>query len=359
MSKTAVRVRASKSPSETSLPAAEGSRRAASRAIHPVCSALSGESTNASLPSDNLFAALTQSLAPLLAETAHDLNNALGSIRLHFDLLELESDNSERVRHRLREIHPVVEHAQDMTRQLLDPVKLGNPLKLEDAGKQGYPGKPERTARKISLNPVLQRMVPMLSAMLQPDIRLHLCLAPDLVAVAIDPAQVIRIVSNLVLNSRDAMSREGRSPSGAVTIETANWRVAGKRRSNPLSTPRASLSKPNPAKTSSDIAWVLLRVRDTGTGMTDATRARIFQPFFTTKPPDEGSGLGLSSVLRIVQRAGGSIQVESAPEKGTDIMILLPSTGSRNGKAPQHLQPGSSTNRNAVLPQSKIQRSPR
>jgi len=301
---------------------------------------------NAPRPGGGLFAALAQSLAPLLAETAHDLNNTLGSLHLFLDLLELESDNSEKVRQRLREIHPVVRHAEDMIRQLLDPVKL-DPTTLGNAEKPG--GRP---ARKTSLNPVLQRMVPMLAAMLQPDVVLHLRLAPDLVPVAIDPTHVVRIVSNLVLNSRDAMCREGMSPSGEVIIETANWQVAGKQADNPGEIDEGS-------------GWVLLRVRDTGTGMTDATRARIFQPFFTTKPPGEGSGLGLSSVLRMVQHAGGTIQVESAPEKGTDITILFPSTclrngaGSRNGKAPQHLQQGSSANHNAVLSQSEIQRSPR
>jgi two-component system cell cycle sensor histidine kinase/response regulator CckA len=357
MSKTVVRIRASESANETRLPAAESSRSVDPRAIHRVRDAAPGKSTNASHSSDSLFAALTQSLAPLLAETAHDLSNALGSLHLYLDLLEMEADNAENVRQRLREIRPAVRHAEDMTRQLLDPVKLDpakldDPVAVESAAKLG-----RHPARKISLNPVLQRMVPMLSAMLQPDIVLHLTLAPDLVPVAIDPTQIVRIVSNLVLNSRDAMCREGMSPNGELAIETANWRIAGKQPGKPPPKPGAPAQESGLEGTG-DISWVLLRVRDSGTGMTNATLARIFQPFFTTKPPGEGSGLGLSSVLRMVQHAGGTIQVESALEKGTDITILFPSTSSRIRKAPQHLQPVSSANRNAELLQSEIQRSP-
>lgn len=229
-----------------------------------------------------------------IAETAHDLNNALNAIRLHLDLLELESGNAEKVRQRLREIRPAVQHAAEITRRFMNPEKLSV-----------RPG--ARLAREIALNPVLQRMLPILSAMLSQSADLHLCLAPDLAGVVIDSAEVIRIVSNLVLNSRAALARPALHTE-QVTIETANWHVPG---------------------------WVLLRVRDTGAGMSSATRANIFQPSFTTKAPGEGAGLGLSSVLRMVRRAGGTIQVESAPGIGTEVTILFPSAASRTSKNPQ------------------------
>jgi two-component system cell cycle sensor histidine kinase/response regulator CckA len=342
MSKSAVRIRASKSTGEATFSAVVGPRSADSQTIHPAHPG-SGEQADAS-SGNSLFAALTESLAPLLAETAHDLKNAFGSIRLYFDLLELESASSERVRQRLREIRPMLDHAQDLTRQLMNPVTLGH------TGKQPASEEPDNPfVPKISLNPVLQRMVPMLSAILQPDVALRLRLAPDLVAVAIDPSQVVRIISNLVLNSRDALSlkttsreaisEEDMGPCGEVSIETANWRIAGPRLSNPPGI-EGDPRKPKTPGIGEDSQWVLLRVRDTGLGMTDGTRARIFQPFFTTKPPDAGSGLGLSSVLRMVQCAGGHIQVESSPEKGTDITILFPAAGARGGTTPQRSQSG-------------------
>ena len=235
-----------------------------------------------------------------MAETAHDLNNALSSIRLHFDLLELECESAEKVRLRLGELRPAVEHAVLMARQLV------NPERLHASGTALQPG-PE-----IALNPVLRRIAPLLSGMLPPNADLFLRLAPDLRSVPLGPNQVVRVVSNLVRNSGAALRGKGDGPGGHVTIETMNWQIPG---------------------------WVLLRVRDTGVGMSTAVRANIFRPYFTTKPPEEGTGLGLPSVLRIVQSAGGAIQVESTPGKGTEVAVLLPSRDARGSSV--RSEPGS------------------
>lgn len=289
MSKTTARAIDRKSARQTISLAPEDSesfrsRRSGVFAVH----AVQGQVGSETLPCANPIVEQDTRIA----ETAHDLNNALNAIRLHLDLLELESGNAEKVRQRLREIRPAVQHAAAITRRFMNPESLS-------------PRSGARPAREIALNPVLQRMLPILSAMLSQSADLHLCLAPDLAGVVIDSADVIRIVSNLVLNSRAALARPA-PHTEQVTIETANWHVPG---------------------------WVLLRVRDTGAGMSSATRANIFQPSFTTKA--EGAGLGLSSVLRMVRRAGGTIQVESAPGIGTEVTILFPSAASRTRKNPQ------------------------
>jgi len=240
---------------------------------------------------------------PLLAETAHDLNNALGSIRLHLDLLELECGNAERVRQRLQEVRPAIEYATDMARQLVSP----EPLAAH--------GKGNRPVRATALNPVLERMLPLLSVILPKGVELNLSLDPDLGPVGLDPSDLIRIVSNLVLNSSAALRRDKRPGKARVMIQTGSGAAPG---------------------------WVRLRVRDTGVGMSAKTKARIFEPFFTTGSNGQGAGLGLSGALRMVRRAGGSIEVHSALGKGTDVIIELPCAALPARKDPQRSRSGSS-----------------
>jgi signal transduction histidine kinase len=284
-------------------------------------------------------------LVPVLpiAEIAHDLNNALGSLRLYFDLLELAAGSRNKVRQRLQEIRPVMQHVSDLAGELAA-------MRMQSEAGAAL----SHSAPGICLNSVLQRMVPILSGLLHgtpsenlpPNVALRLRLASDLAAVVIDPVHLVRIVSNLVLNSRDAIART--RSGGQITIETANWRVA------------ASSRKSGQPEAHANRSWVLLRVCDTGIGMAETTRSRIFQPSFTSKSAGEGSGLGLSSVLRMVQRAGGTIQVESTPEKGTDIRILFPSAGSRNRKQPARAERNGAAinaiNSKGSLKKSELQR---
>ena len=235
------------------------------------------------------------------AEAVHDLNNALNAIRLHLDLLALDlrafgGDPGERIGQRLRQIQPAIEAVTELSRQLSAPQGLGRSPTL---------------VKQTRLNPVLQRMVPILSAMLPQNVDLHLLLAPDIGFVAIDSVQVIRIVSNLVLNSCAALSHAAKGSGGQVVLETANAEVPG---------------------------WVALRVRDTGSGMSAAVRAKVFRPLFTTKTSRKTAGLGMTSVLRAVRRAAGKIRVESTPGKGTTVTILLPSSDATHKKQPQSLQ---------------------
>ena len=193
----------------------------------------------------------------ITAETAHDLNNALGSIRLYVDLVEAEADNAAKVRQRVQQMKPAVQHAAGLARELLG---LG-PI--------------QRLSQSVSLNSVLEGMGPMLSTLPRRDVALRLRLSPSLTPVAIDPSHVVRIVLNLVLNACDAMPQ-----GGEVMIETANWRIESpsrksrpSRRTDPASSPANSDGRGS--------GWVMLRVRDTGRGMSDATRGLAFQPFFT------------------------------------------------------------------------------
>jgi signal transduction histidine kinase len=120
--------------------------------------------------------------------------------------------------------------------------------------------------------------------------------------VWIDPSQLTQALLNLVVNARDAMHGRGRVEIRVTRVDTA--------------APRSADGPPG--------AWVLLQVHDTGSGMTDEVRRRLFEPYFTTKGEGKGTGLGLPVVLASVRSAGGHIDVESVVGEGTTFWIYLP-----------------------------------
>jgi signal transduction histidine kinase len=150
-------------------------------------------------------------------------------------------------------------------------------------------------ARVVDPAEVAAGLAPMLRKALGARHELALRCDPGTGRVLLDRAQLERVVLNLVLNARDAMP-EG----GSVVLRVAEEPIEG----GPL--------------------HVVIEVSDTGIGMDEATRARIFEPFFTTKPEGEGTGIGLSVVFGVVERAGGFVHVESALGKGTRIRVVLP-----------------------------------
>jgi len=121
-----------------------------------------------------------------------------------------------------------------------------------------------------------------------------------------DAAQLEQVIANLAINARDAMP-EG----GSLTISTHN-----------------AFSLPEGESSNGDCldgaGWVVLQVKDTGSGMDEETRAHIFEPFFTTKPEGKGTGLGLPTVYGVVCQFGGHIYVDSRPAEGTRFRIYFP-----------------------------------
>jgi len=152
----------------------------------------------------------------------------------------------------------------------------------------------------MNLNRTVQSVSRILRALCGRQIQIVMRLSEDLEAVRADPVQIQQIVMNLAVNARDAMPRGGR-----LTIETAN-------------------------AATQDGAYGLLRVSDTGHGMSDETKRRIFEPFFTTKETLGGTGLGLMTVRRIVEDGGGFISVDSEPGRGSVFCVYLPRQRSRD-----------------------------
>jgi two-component system cell cycle sensor histidine kinase/response regulator CckA len=158
---------------------------------------------------------------------------------------------------------------------------------------------PSVTPVAVDVNAAVMRSSQLLMRLLGNDILLEHSLATDAGTVLCDPGQLEQVLTNLVVNARDAMP-----DGGTVEIRTRR-----------LSAPASPLE--------SSEATVLIEVADTGVGMDDSTRERAFEPFFTTKQ-GTGTGLGLATVYGIVRQFGGEVLLASTPGHGTVVRVFLP-----------------------------------
>lgn len=257
-----------------------------------------------------------QSLGRMAGSVAHDFNNLLTGILLYCDLMRnglggsvsspaATSSERERLRSYVEEIRSASIQAAGVVQQLLTVTRPRNP-----------------NPHSVSLNAIAEQMRNLLLRLVGENIELSFYLDPNLGLVRIDPAQAQQILLNLVLNARDAMPEGGR-----IQVETANCNAQILR--DPVGEIVGSLSdKAAKAAHVTAIPCVLFVVSDNGGGMSEETRQRAFEAYFTTKEGGRGSGLGLSTVHNIVASRGGLVQVESASGRGTRVIVLLPSLDS-------------------------------
>jgi CheY-like chemotaxis protein len=173
--------------------------------------------------------------------------------------------------------------------------------------------------RVLDVNAVVLDMQRMLQRLIGTDIDLRRSLSDDAGYTRADPAQLEQVVMNLVVNAREAMP-----DGGTVWIETSRRTFD---RDDDLP-PELAAGE-----------YVILTVKDTGAGMTEVVAAQAFEPFFTTRPPGQGTGLGLSTVYGIVKQSGGHVWLHSAPGSGTEITILLPRVDDVADALPVHQTP--------------------
>jgi len=230
-----------------------------------------------------------EAIGRLAGGVAHDFNNLLAVIQ-SYAMLAIESLPSDdategSARSDLAELLKATERASGLTKQLLT-----------------FSRRQPRTMSSVSLDDVAKDVSTMLSRLIDGRARLSTKLNAPLALVRIGLTQLEQILLNLTINARDAMPH-----GGVITIETALEPVP------PRDVP--------PGK-----SYARLSVTDTGTGMPPEVKARIFEPFFSTKEVGKGTGLGLSTVYGIVQQAGGAIIVDTEPGRGTRFDLFLPLT---------------------------------
>ncbi|MHB8587467.1 MAG: hybrid sensor histidine kinase/response regulator [Candidatus Dormibacteraceae bacterium] len=240
-----------------------------------------------------------ESLGQLAGGVAHDFNNLLGVI-LNFSWFvkanltaEVESGDGERWRPVLKDMERIeraAENAARLTHQLL-----------------AFARADVVQPRPMDINVVVMETAPMLRRTLGEHIDLVAVPGAALWPVMIDSGQLSQVLTNLAVNSRDAMPQGGK-----LTIDVANVDV--------------DLAYAASRPTLKPGRYVRLRASDTGAGMDKVTLDHVFEPFFTTKPRGQGTGLGLATVYGIVTQAGGTIDVYSEPGLGTRVSVLLPAT---------------------------------
>ncbi|HET6411054.1 MAG TPA: response regulator [Anaeromyxobacter sp.] len=226
-----------------------------------------------------------EAVGRLAGGVAHDFSNVLAVVLGYSELLMRDlSPGDVRLKESAEGIVEAANRAVGVTRQLLT---LSRKKLL----------RPE----VLSLNKVVKDLGKLLTRAIGERIEVTTSLEPGLFEVLADADQLAQVLLNLSVNARDAMP-EG----GALSISTANA---------VLSTPARDLDLPAGR-------YVTLAVRDEGMGMTEEVRARIFEPFFSTK--ETGTGLGLATVYGIVRQAGGAIRVETRRGRGTTFTVFLP-----------------------------------
>jgi two-component system, cell cycle sensor histidine kinase and response regulator CckA len=246
------------------------------------------QAEQAKLESQLLQAQKMETVGSLAGGVAHDFNNLLTVILSYSEMLLEDLPPDDPTRADLGEILGAGKRAVALTRQLL-----------------AFSRKQVLAPKVIDLSEVVGGMATMLRRLLGEDVELVTWCARGLGKTLVDPGQIEQVILNLAVNARDAMPI-----GGILTIETANvWLDEAYASEHPGIFPGQH---------------VRLSVRDAGTGMDEATMARIYEPFFTTKEPGKGTGLGLATVFGIVRQSGGTIGVQSELGKGTTFEVHFP-----------------------------------
>lgn len=230
-----------------------------------------------------------ESIGRLAAGIAHDFNNLLTPIIGYSSILSEKTPAGSRDLHMLNNILQAAERAKNLTQQLL-----------------GFGRKQILDMKIVDLNEVITSFYEIIRRTIRENISIQLKLTSESPGILADHNQLTQIIMNLAINAQDAIA-----DNGVITIET-----------EPV-----FFGDVSPDKEQSELApgrYLVLTISDTGSGMDNETKSRIFEPFYTTKDHGKGSGLGLAMVYGLVKQHKGSISIVSEIDKGSAFRIYLP-----------------------------------
>jgi signal transduction histidine kinase/CheY-like chemotaxis protein len=228
-----------------------------------------------------------ESIGRLAGGVAHDLNNLLSPILGYAEMLLQEAARNDPRRESLEQILKAGNRARDLVRQLL-----------------AFSRKQTLNFKSLDLNHLISGFEKLLRRTMRENIAITTLLDESLPPVMGDVGQLEQVIMNMAVNSQDAIPGEG-----SLTLETRREHLEERKMDDHT-------------VVSGD--YVVLVIRDTGSGMDEETRKHLFEPFYTTKERDKGTGLGLAMVYGIIKQHKGHILVHSRPGEGTEFTILLP-----------------------------------
>jgi CheY-like chemotaxis protein len=234
-----------------------------------------------------------EALGQLAGGIAHDFNNILGAVLGHCELLELEMGESKTKLHipalltRVSTIRSAAQRAAQLVGQLLAFSRQGKYKSVQ-----------------VDMHKIIDEAIQLLERTIDKSILIKTHFAASTYGVRGDASQLHNVIVNLAINARDAMEH-----GGELSFYTAN---------SVLNAEDATARALNPG------TFLQIIVKDSGCGIEPANLEKIFNPFFTTKSPDKGTGLGLASVYGIVKNHQGQIQVKSSSAQGSEFEILFP-----------------------------------
>jgi signal transduction histidine kinase len=229
-----------------------------------------------------------ESLGLLAGGVAHDMNNVLGAIMSLASVLREEMSADDKRYRDVEDILTATRRGRDLTRNLLGFAREGKYVK-----------------DNVSVNEVVHEAHALMTRTTPRNVVWLLDLDEELPPTEGDFGQIAHAVMNVCLNAVEAM------PDGGELVVSTRKVYLGLKELEHW--PRLAPG-----------TYVMIKMRDTGRGMDEETRRRAFEPFFSTKPRDEGTGLGLSMVYGTVTNHGGKVEIESAPGKGTTVSVFMP-----------------------------------
>ncbi|MBU2548793.1 MAG: PAS domain S-box protein, partial [Proteobacteria bacterium] len=230
-----------------------------------------------------------EAIGTLAGGIAHDFNNILAAVIGYTELATMSAPKAGKLRRYLDQVLAGCQRAKDLVRQILD-----------------FSRQSKRDRQPVEISPVIKETLKFLRSSLPTSIEITQTIDTEPLVVNSDPTQIHQILMNLCANAEFAMRGKG----GRMEVSLTRVDLDETTASRPLDLPPAPYCR--------------LTVSDTGHGMDRETMNRIFEPFYTTKAPGEGTGMGLAVVFGIVKDHGGDLKVYSEPGQGTTFQVYLP-----------------------------------